>query len=115
MTAKHTPGPWRMKYDVAGHYNVFGPDRTFIVEVAAHGGSAPDNANARLIAAAPELLEACLSMTNLLQATIVKYVGNGTILTDAEWDQVGQARAAIAKAEGRSRDNQYRTSRRPGP
>ena len=45
-----------------------------------------------------ELLAACLDMTNLLQATIVKYVGNGTILTDAEWNQVGQARAAIAKA-----------------
>ena len=48
--------------------------------------------------AAPDLLAACLDMTNLLQATIVKYVGNGTILTDAEWNRVGQARATIAKA-----------------
>ena len=61
----------------------------------------PGPANKRKLEAFDDLLAACLAMTNLLQATIVKYVGNGTILTDAEWDQVAQARSAIAKTTGK--------------
>ena len=56
----------------------------------------PGPLNQRKLERYQELMAACLDMTNLLQATIVKYVGNGTILTDAEWNRVGQARAAIA-------------------
>ena len=56
--------------------------------------------NIRQLEVFEELLVACSNMTSLLQATITKYVGNGTILTDAEWDLVVQAHAAIAKAKG---------------
>jgi hypothetical protein len=44
-------------------------------------------ANARLIAAAPELLEACK-----------KFVNKQGVMT---WDEYESAKAAIAKAEGR--------------
>ena len=120
MMQQHTPGPWRNDYSPrTGFGRGYGKSQIIaatgqaiagvvVVQPQAGpmyrgGGFSQETfdeleANARLIAAAPELLEACLAMTNLLQATIVKYVGNGTILTDPEWNRVGQARAAIAKA-----------------
>lgn len=45
------------------------------------------------------LLEACKEMTTLLQNTIVKYVSNGTVLTDLEWDKVSHAWGVIKQAE----------------
>ena len=45
------------------------------------------------------LVKATRDITSLLQATIAKYVGNGTILTDAEWDKVAGAWAALAPFE----------------
>ena len=58
----------------------------------------PGPVNKRKLEAFDDLLAACLAVTNLLQATIVKYVDNGTILTNGEWDLVGQAHTVIAKA-----------------
>lgn len=66
-TAKHTPGPWQVRHG----FNVFGQRRDAGIEatVATCGGFASNQfdatieneANARLIAAAPALLEACVS------------------------------------------------------
>ena len=69
MGAKHTPGPWRIdskddSHVVAGH----GP-ATMSVAVASFSGVSPDDedkANARLIAAAPDLLEALEELENVL-------------------------------------------------
>ena len=61
MTQTHTPGPWEIKYDHHGNgsfsewYNV-GPARVDIRRSEDNG--AQSDANARLIAAAPQLLEA---------------------------------------------------------
>lgn len=58
---EHTPGPWR----VMGYGIVKGSRRCLIAHVYMQSGQGVDfgdaktNANARLIAAAPELLEAC--------------------------------------------------------
>ena len=90
MSAKHTPGPWFAKFE-AGRYVIsyqgeFGPHRALAIT----GGFQPDNAaNARLIAAAPELLEA-------LQAVDVLFGHLATDSTQRIW--VDNARAAIAKA-----------------
>ena len=54
MTDKHTPGPWRK----AGHY-VAGPKYTIANCHFANGNSREQEFNTRLLAAAPELLEAC--------------------------------------------------------
>ena len=73
--SKHTPGPWKVER------------RSVLIPIApyewaeAYGGT---EANARLIAAAPELLEACK-------------VALGIIGFGAEHDQIS---AAIAKATG---------------
>jgi hypothetical protein len=59
MTDKHTPGPWQ-----SGGCVVYGPDGAGVADLVAgvcnHNGRSPDEteANARLIAAAPELLKA---------------------------------------------------------
>ena len=59
---KHTPGPWKQYRDSVGNVriqgNVAGGPVAFIEEMNNTGGTEQDHANARLIAAAPELLEA---------------------------------------------------------
>ena len=100
MTA-HTPGPWRIDPQIA----VMNNSKTGMFQVAAEplgirhligvigNGIHPEvaEANARLIAAAPDLLAA---------------LGNGVFLLEAressstEKDWIAKARAAIAKAKG---------------
>lgn len=86
--AAPTPGPWVIRFD----FNVFGGDGRLVASAGGHannvtplGTDAENRANAHLIAAAPELLEAL--------KLIVEHFG----------DPLKVARAAIAKAEGRSR------------
>ena len=56
---KHTPGPWT-KCFLNGHWHIARKDgRVEIAKVAAYKNREQSTANARLIAAAPELLEAC--------------------------------------------------------
>lgn len=58
MKAEWTPGPWRSEYDDNGFFFVDAPNRPSPY-VAATGGEGSENeANARLIAAAPDLLRA---------------------------------------------------------
>lgn len=56
--SKHTPGPWRMEVVKVMHgmsIDVYAPDGKRIVKDLPNS----DEANARLIAAAPELLNVC--------------------------------------------------------
>lgn len=81
--AEHTPGPWRWNHYPDGRKLLAGPDRAVI-----HCPDAPmtcDPADARLIAAAPELLEALL--------TALPYV------EDAEGDEGYKAGVVRRQAE----------------
>ncbi len=92
----HTPGPW--KACERGAYRDFdGASRVIntaddSVRVAAvhHEGSPEDEANTRLIAAAPELLEVLKAIAGNVAATVV-------VLTRDEMEKI---RNVIAKAEG---------------
>jgi len=79
MTTKHTPGPWKLKLarfpngKLAGVPYVFapnGPDtyrhvcQPFFDDAASPEIRAQQEANARLIAAAPELIEALRAVVN---------------------------------------------------
>lgn len=108
--SKHTPGPWviatsnswrrivSQRGDVVcgpcnqpdGH-----PDLTF-----PNGGA--EGPDARLIAAAPELLEALVKARAALEIALAKYGNVGSHDTDwGKWDVAeSEARAAIAKATG---------------
>lgn len=106
METKHTPGPWEVfsnsfiEAGVRAANNPYGTDFEFrIAEVSGDwrdepkGGAAA--ANARLIAAAPELLEALTAMVDAHDRWL------GSDRPDAK-EAMKRARAAIAKAEGRS-------------
>ena len=88
MKTKHTPGPWSYNRDEGGcHGHVISTSDYIVAELPDFGdGAAPHTeANARLIAAAPELLDA-------LKVAIAT-----SDPSQHKW--VAEARAAIAKAE----------------
>jgi len=99
---KHTPGPWKQgKSGGISWYNIYANNETVRVARVFDPSPAPNHkaegfeieeANARLIAAAPELLEALEEIAT--QA-------GGTFHNNPELAKgVLQARAAIAKAKG---------------
>lgn len=87
----HTPGPWKVEIDSDGSVLIMcsdGAHRYYIGDM--EDTCTECHANARLIAAAPDLLEACRAF----------------IEADMQWTDVANAvleqmEAAIAKAEGR--------------
>lgn len=100
MSAAHTPGPWAYQIEENAHddmrHGVIAKCNDLWIAACYRSGTTPDNdkspkadaeaeANARLIAATPDLLEA-------LQAVAVGYRDHDIWL--------GQVRAAIAKATG---------------
>ena len=87
MSAKHTPGPWRVEgCDLIGN-------STFLAMLYWHTGRDTENkADAALISAAPDLLAALKWFIDDIDGTLTNMV---------EFDgNVERARAAIAKAEG---------------
>lgn len=99
MTTKHTPGPWRYEAGRDGRppYVIRRTEGGFVVV-----GMTADRqeADARLIAAAPELLEALQKLLDLQVAKKeLEYLdkGIGTKTPNAAWLE---ARAAVAKARG---------------
>lgn len=93
MNTKHTPGPWEMNVGQDGAV-VYHPDQGTIADIPMDLSAHPHNA--RLIAAAPELLEA---LKGLLNAPDPDEVGDYTPRLRA----VMNANAAIAKATGGAR------------
>ena len=99
--SKFTPGPWR----------VAGEDKNFVYALSQSGANSfwahvqsagidriTENekaANARLIAAAPDMLEA-------LTALLARFDDNPELSELIGRVEIERARAAIAKAEGRS-------------
>ncbi len=81
-THTHTPGPWHLGKR-AGNPAIYGKDGTEIAEILQ--GLTPEwRANARLIAAAPEMLAALQSLTHPM----------------ASDEDLQNALAVIAKAKG---------------
>ena len=91
--AAHTPAPWLIEWNAAqggeGHYITDSKDMAELSRIAAvlfhDDADGETRANARLLAAAPDLLEALIG--------VVKVADRATVEFNA-------ARAAIAKAEG---------------
>jgi hypothetical protein len=101
MDKNYTPGPWHVEMNRQYQYKVYGPSRNinkWPAAIATLGSprnvdptetdiGKQDRANANLISAAPDLLEA-------LQAVIA--------VADRATDEFDRSRAAIAKALGDS-------------
>lgn len=102
---KHTPGPWTTQEVSNGdihinHYSgseLEGNRASGNIGVVDGKRGEMNRANARLIAAAPELLEVALALVGAPP----KYEVGG-VATLSTLEVVEMARAAIAKAEGRT-------------
>ena len=84
-----TPGPWRIGTPPPNGEQTIGTTQGLMVAVATTGASVPTKANARLIAAAPDLLEALIELADC-----------GAEAWGEDRPCVKWARAAIAKATG---------------
>jgi len=99
MSAQHTPGPWGATNAHTGptfwRVEPFSADYLNDGWVIANEIHGPDGeANARLIAASPDLYEAL--------ASLIADLGPGGYLLPGGAIKTARARAALAKAEGRS-------------
>ena len=107
MAVTHTPGPWtigRTDFDNAGEViEINAPDGTSVAHVLSSDEiTEAERADAFLIAAAPELLEALKQMEIAAQEIAVEFIEheratNWKVVNDA---YIASARA-IAKAEGK--------------
>lgn len=91
-TLKHTAGPWEIDYCSANRaYEIFPvkKDGRFDIDNEVCMTADDNLSNARLIASAPELLEACKDALNCA-------------ITDKNLILVAILKQAIAKAEGKS-------------
>lgn len=91
--SKHTPGPWRIGTPGPNGCYTVGTERGLMTAMVAHSINEPDQkeqaiADAALISAAPELLEA------------LEYVMDRLVDKHETDEAAVQARAAIVKARG---------------
>ena len=89
---KHTPGPWNIKKDLGGYLDLFGEDGDKIL--ISKFRLINQEANAALIAAAPDLLRALEPIANAEKDPTLKGYWRVTDLF------VETALVAIAKAKG---------------
>lgn len=86
MSGQHTPGPWQVQKEaLPNRVGITATNGRFITWTMGGAPNSESEANARLIAAAPDLLEAL--------EVICREFANGHPL-------IQQGRAAIAKARG---------------
>lgn len=101
----HTPAPWKADTVVNSedlHMEVYIPNRTLAYVLHYPNDITTDEtaANARLIAAAPELLEALKALENLTNIPAFRQAANKAGYMAQFSTAKDTARAAIAKAEG---------------
>ena len=96
MTTRHTPGPWNVSQNVTRH--VIGPEGGVVACAELTWTNEITEANARLIAAAPNLLKA---LTDLIANQDATWVAAGFTHEQIKaMPYLKPAREAIAKATG---------------
>lgn len=91
--SNHTPGPWKANFAISGSVYIFGGDRNFVCVFNEWRDEANQEANARLIAAAPDLLE-------VLEKLLFMCQRQENFNDDGDGCMFERASAAIAKARG---------------
>ena len=99
--SQHTPGPWMVTLDECKIVRVQ-DDHTTVLVAYLERGFDTQRANACLIAAAPELLEACHRVVEALYPEAEQAAGDDEEhpIIEEHREIINQCRAAIAKAEG---------------
>lgn len=95
---QHTPGPWTAKPHGNHCFLMSENAQGFYCVCDVDTATEQGRANARLIAAAPDLLEALTELVTRRERASAKVGGS----PDGSDNRYARARAAIAKAEGRS-------------
>ena len=93
MNAQHTPGPWSLGTKDCGGYPLMSETEGHFCDICDVCEGNESQANARLIAAAPELLAACKRLMDTVALNL-----DDTDPQDVEACQMAQD--AIAKATG---------------
>lgn len=97
----HTPGPWTVGFDPVVSQQILGPDMQEFVCILPP--SRDYKANANIIAAAPELLEACKELKKQIRTLRAERKEDWKQeRVNTVWAAIVQADKAIAKAEGRA-------------
>jgi len=94
MTAKHTPGPWKLR-SIPGHLFEISSEKDVVLRI--RSGMMPSFRDARLIAKAPELADALQGMVDWLTAAL-RELGPVTDETDGLWKRAMRARLHEARA-----------------
>jgi hypothetical protein len=99
--APHTPGPWRLEaHRAEGSYGLYDEEGYIFAEVQLFGGER-DDANTRLVAAAPELLEALKVLIKDIddwERAVKEIIGR---FPNTTWGNLEEARRVVARAERR--------------
>jgi hypothetical protein len=99
--AKHTPSPWRTERDLQGDYRiVYNETGNWLAKVYSDGESEVAKADARLIAAAPDLLAVCELFTKAAHDARNALNSHGLACPASIALAAEKARAAIAKTDG---------------
>lgn len=100
--SNHTKGPWGLRITETGPWSVFNADGNWIAVTTRKQWKDEDRANARLIAAAPDLLEALEAAVECGMVPRSSAKDGGA--TRHVWQVIvaDQIRAAIAKAKGKA-------------
>lgn len=93
MTSQHTPGPWRFERGTSTIRSE--PANYWLASMNSFDGAVNHEANARLIAAAPDLLEAL----KLAQLAVSELCYEQDPANEC-WNVLQVVNSAIAKAEG---------------
>jgi len=96
--SNHTPGPWR--YEASTKTIRACPSNYWLATMDSWDGAVNNEANARLIAAAPDLLEALEELVSRRESVCAER-GEMDRLAGSD-GRYNRARAAIAKAKGLS-------------
>lgn len=103
MSTSHTPGPWKAQGDTVWTDTPSIPLRIATITRFAEINGIDTEANAQLIAAAPDVLEAC----ELLLAVLDKEIHLKALVKQGDLVMINyamvSARDAIAKAKGNSK------------
>jgi hypothetical protein len=99
MTTKHTPGPWTDDGHDGRDSLIIHSQWGEVARVGANGDTSQRDANARLIAAAPELLAALKRAEEELNRMQSCLTGRDQ---EIGWQECLSARAAISKATGQA-------------
>lgn len=94
MSAQHTPGPWTLDKSRMVLGPCFTGELKAICELVRGGSPQQSDANARLIAAAPDLLDLALGVVTAIEGNMMAWPSG------VEKHLLEGARAAIAKAGG---------------